>query len=162
MLEGMGPLSSDAAKLRLARLMGWMPPIVSSAVQSLRQARNLVAHDIVDTDEIPFPSNLSKDAEGYLDAGIAAMVDAANSGEEVTQKLVTNDDHKIGRYALLLAFDTLDCVVWGPAKLRLGIGPTTRGLFKHDEAPEWAKDSIRNLAWGVLLLSGATPDVLER
>jgi hypothetical protein len=161
MLEGLGPLSSDAAKMRLARLMGWVPPLVSGGVQALRQARNLVAHDIVDTSEIPFPRNLPKDVEADLSARIVSMVDAANSGDEVNPKLIADDAHKVGRYALVLAFDTLDSIVWGPARLRLGIGAATGKLFKTEEAPEWATRSLLGMVGSVLLLSGASLEDLK-
>jgi hypothetical protein len=162
MLEGLGPLASDAAKLRLARLMGWVPPLVSSGVQALRKARNLVAHDIVDVSQIPFPENLPKEVDAHLQERVVSIVEAANSGDDVLPKLAVNDANKIGCYALLLAFDTIDSIVWGPARLRLGIGPATGKVMNSDEAPEWAQRSLRNMVGGVLLLSGASAEAIRQ
>lgn len=153
MLEGFGPLATDASKLRLARLMGWIPKVIDNGVTSLRQSRNIVAHDIVSDDDISFPTNLPDDTKGHLDTTITRMIEAANDHSD-TNNYSLLPQHTTGLYSLLLSLETLSAVIWGPARLRLGISTDhLSSVHQTDETPRWQAESNRNMADALLLLT---------
>lgn len=158
MLEGLGPLASDAAKLRLARLMGWVPKLVDGGISALRQSRNRVAHDIVSDADIQFPSNLPDETRVHLDQTVQRMIDAANSHPE-TRGLARRAEHDVGLYALLLSLEALSALMWGPSRLRLGMGDGhLASVSRFDESPKWYAESHRNMADAMLLLTKPSAD----
>lgn len=165
LLDGLGPLSSDAAKLKLVRVMGWLPIIISDGVEAFRKTRNIVAHQIKLNDEIKILSKIPSPTRKHLDETITRVV-------SVVIDLADRDGLKIERvqnsydlraYALFLALFTLEAVVCGPGSLRLGLGDQVEGFYSFDEAPPWAAEARRSCAKAFLMtlkqfsLIAATP-----
>ncbi|MGD2134446.1 MAG: hypothetical protein PVI23_16770 [Maricaulaceae bacterium] len=149
-LQGVGPLAPDSARVRLARLLGWLSDETYSVVNFMRTKRNLVAHSIIRTDEVDYPGSMPKPAKTKLDATLDRMLNAL---PETERSRFVNAEHGHKIYFLVTASNVLSEVVFGPSLLRLGV-PKGSPFFKFDEGPEWWRTVQRDVARGALTIIG--------
>lgn len=142
LLDGLGPLSTDSARIKLVRAMGWLPNLLSDGVESFRQFRNIVAHQIVLNSDIDILSKIPRPTKDFLDSKFSVIVKGYQDleyDEDFTYEEPKTADPRA--YALILALYTLETVICAPASLRLGLGVRIGGIYTSEEGPPWAMEA---------------------
>ncbi len=67
LFDGLGPLTSDATKTRIAKALGWLPENIATAVDTFRKLRNRLSHDIGEFTSSDLRSNLTSDTVQFLE-----------------------------------------------------------------------------------------------
>lgn len=140
LVEGLGPLSSDAAKLKLTRALGWLQPHIFEAANAVRKWRNKVAHQIVRNEDVEKYNALPQLFREEIDRVVEAVraLAAKTTGYQI-KKMPVNDIVLLKCALLLLANHVMGSVIFGPARLALGMtgGPV---FFGREESPQWWLD----------------------
>lgn len=161
LLEGIGPLASDSARLRLLKALGWIPAQFANAIDALRSKRNEVAHSIVDAAEIDISTLFPDETTKRFDAALDRMLETYN--QNTTGKKLEQSVERCRFFPVFLAADVVEAVAFGPSKLRLGIDHNSiRSMGVHDEMPDWARRLRREVARAYLqTLADDIPDEAE-
>ena len=151
LLEGLGPLASDAARIKLLRVLGWVSPELADAVDGVRRLRNRLSHslDAIALDShIHIPEPLLTRLCSAIDKGIEAALSVASEGFRPDG----DKARSIPGIGLMLAGNVLEEIVTAPACLRLGI-PVGSRLHGFDDAPAWLTDVRHSVVRALLEFS---------
>lgn len=138
LLEGLGPLSTDSARIRLIKALGWLPDRISSSLNCMRQERNRVAHGILKVEEINLSNLVTSEYRSYSE----------NLKQRWLQVLKTEDGKRMVEahedptfWVALLAYETTLSVVYAPARQKIYENSTAISLSTDwAEMPAWEKD----------------------
>ena len=149
LLEGLGPLATDAAKLKFLRVIGWLPQRTSEGIECIRKVRNRVSHSIDPGIDLRPKAWLTKEVIEHLDGVIDSLVEAVNT--QTTTKLKPELGKTFSGYAMLLAMYCVEEVVAAPSKRILGVsGGST--FYGADDQPEWSRRLRVGFADGLIAL----------
>lgn len=141
LLEGLGPLSSDSSRLRLAKALGWLPKVLVLPIDRMRAERNRIAHGVVDSGSVNFDCLEEPVFSSRCSDLFAKWTDVLF---DVNGKSVVPVYKASIRYVSLLSFDTLVSLIYGPGKLLIGISTNHVGALPGDREtrPPWEKDLL--------------------
>lgn len=153
--SGFGPLSTDAGKIKLAKLMGWLPKELFDALSFVRTTRNKIAHDLLAPTEVMQLMSFPRTKFGFADQTILRAFSALTAAETDVKDGVdfvnSLDELQYAQICMvILASYAFESILNGPGALALGVDIMGGPLYNYNEAPDWAK-SLRLLTADAIL-----------
>lgn len=138
LLEGLGPLSSDASRVRLVKALGWLSPWLCNGANAFRGTRNFLSHEITEFNDNT-PTN-------FLPSEITEKID--ESFDRINISLSKNscnliDIHRaksISGYGIMISAEILEEIILSPSKQRLGISNRRGAFYTETDCPSWAQE----------------------
>lgn len=144
LLDGLGPLASDAARLKLLRVLGWLSPELSQEVDALRKIRNKISHGLEAIDLDP-ATHLPRASHQRLREQVDNMLNSVRQGVDSPPAFDESKSHSLAAYGIILSGLLLEEVVSGPATKRLGM-PVHQPIYGVEDAPAWTQEVHRGVA----------------
>lgn len=163
--SGFGPLSTDAGKVKLARLIGWLPSRTFEQLTIIRKIRNRCAHEVLSEPDIlelaRVPRDRFKDLSAIIVAANNAFNEEINTQDDGHELLSKIDDLGFLKLAVvILANSTFQSIICGPGNIVLGYSADNGGLFYNlENGPEWAKEMHRSTARAMIKIMGKYREV---
>lgn len=137
LLEGLGPLSTDSARIRLIKALGWLPDRVAASVNCMRQQRNRVAHSILQVEEINLSDLITAEYRSHCN-GMRDRWLAVLRAEDGRPLISSQEEHTF--WVGLLAYETTLSIVYAPGRQRIfGDSGSISLSSRWDEMPSWEK-----------------------
>ena len=157
LLDNLGPLATDAARLKLLRVLGWLPVQISSGVESIRRIRNKVSHSLVEHEDLRPEVYFEKDTLAHLNDVVDGMVTAAQGAmkEPDEPTLKVERVKSFSGYGILLAGLAVEAIVSAPSRQLLGVHRDVTHFYGFEDAPAWARNLRRSVARSFLNLSAS-------
>jgi hypothetical protein len=150
LMGGLGPLASDASRIRLLKALGWLHPQLCDAINSFRKIRNTLSHEIIDFNNKE-PNFLPEETLTHFDNIYNRINDALFDSEK--PKMDMERLRSISGYGIVLSSETMEEIIMAPSKLRLGIGSKRGSFYSDKDCPKWVRKLHLATADSLIILS---------